>query len=106
MPGHSMACLAVERSAGDTLTLKQRALQHCTTGLSTVEVASLNSTRIISEFENYFRKAQDHTGGRYKTFVISSDNKPDHIADLLEDLDRKQIKYTKSGRTATAEGYN
>lgn len=106
MPGHSMAGLAVERAAGDTLTLKQRALQHFTTGLSTVEVASLNSTRMISEFENYFRKAQDHTGGHYKTFVISSDNKPDHIADLLEDLDRKQIKYTKSGRTATAEGYN
>src|SRR5690625_7645719 len=46
MPGHSMAGLAVERAAGDTLTLKQRALQHFTTGLSTVEVASLNSTRM------------------------------------------------------------
>lgn len=106
MPGHSMAGLAIERVAGDTLTLKQRATQHFVTGLSTVEMASKKSDRMISEFETYFDRAQNNTDSHYKTFVISAENKHDAISDLLTDLDNKQIRYGKSGRSATVNGYD
>ena len=49
------AGLGVITGSGDTLTLVDRAQHHYTTGLSTIEVASKNSSRLISEFEKYYR---------------------------------------------------
>ena len=37
---------------GDTLTLKDRIIHHFTTSMSTIEVASLNAGKLISEFKN------------------------------------------------------
>lgn len=106
MPGHSLSGLAVERAVGDTLTLKQRALQHFTTGISTVETASVNSEQMVDEFRKYFDKARNNPDGTYKTFVVQADNHPDHLYNLLSDLDSKQIEYGRAGSDFTEIGYN
>ena len=106
MPGGSTSGLAIERAAGDTLTLKQRALQHYTTGISTVETASVNSEQMINEFKNYFDKARNNPDGTYKTFVVKADNHPDNLYNLLSDLDSKQIEYGRAGSSRTVNGYN
>jgi len=106
MPGHGLSGLAVERAVGDTLTLKQRALQHFTTGISTVETASENSEQMVNEFKNYFDKARNSPDGTYKTFVVKADNQPDNLYNLLSDLDSKQIEYGRAGTSRTVDGYN
>ena len=106
MPGHGLSGLAVERAVGDTLTLKQRALQHFTTGISTVETASENSEQMVNEFKNYFDKARNSPDGTYKTFVVKADNQPDNLYNLLSDLDSKQIEYGRAGSSRTVDGYN
>ncbi|HMB41869.1 MAG TPA: M14 family metallopeptidase [Balneolaceae bacterium] len=106
MPGHSLSGLAVERAVGDTLTLKQRALQHFTTGISTVETASVNSEQMVNEFKNYFNKARNNPDGTYKTFVVKADNHPDNVYDLLSDLDSKEIEYGRAGSSQTEIGYD
>ena len=106
MPGHSLSGLAVERAVGDTLTLKQRALQHFTTGISTVETASVNSEQMVNEFKNYFNKARNNPDGTYKTFVVKADNHPDNVYDLLSDLESKQIEFGRAGSSQSGIGYD
>jgi len=106
MPGHSLSGLAVERAAGDTLTLAHRLLQHHTTGMSTVEIASMNSERMISEFQSFFENSASNARGAYKTFVVKADNNRDKIYNLLKTLDNQQIVYGLSGSERNANGYN
>ncbi len=106
MPGHSRAGLAIEKAEGDTLTLKNRILQHHTTGISTVEVASENSERMIEEFEAFFARSQNNSDSHYKTFVVKADNNSDHIHSLLSYLDTKQVRYGTAGSSQTTEGYD
>ena len=106
MPGHSLAGLAIETAEGDTLTLAQRLLQHHTTGMSTVEVASRYSDEMISGFSDFFETSRNNARGTYKTFVVKADNHPDKIYNLLTFLDNLQIEYGTSGSSRSASGFN
>jgi hypothetical protein len=106
MPGHSLAGLAIETREGDILTLKQRLLQHHTTGMSTVEITSIHADRVIDEFREFFNRSQNDPDSRYKTFVVKADNNPDKIYNLLSDLDTRQIQYGTAGSSASATGYD
>ncbi|MCC6634274.1 MAG: zinc carboxypeptidase [Chitinophagaceae bacterium] len=83
--GHSSGGLAVVKSDGDTLTLTDRVFHHFTSGLSTVEAASINATKTITEFEKYFADASAGKNVVYKTYILTSDNKYniEAIKDLL-----------------------
>jgi hypothetical protein len=61
--------LGVLTENGDTLTLADRAQHHFTTGLSTIEVASKNADRLLSEYEKYYRN-NGNGNGVYKAYVI------------------------------------
>ena len=52
--GGSAGGAAVVTQVGDTLTLKDRLTHHTVTGISTVEVTSMNADRVVSEFETHF----------------------------------------------------
>lgn len=104
--GHSTAGLAIEKAEGDTLTLKDRIAHHYTTGMSTIEISSKNAGRLIEEFQNFFKKAQDNPAGQYKTFVIKAENNPDDIYNLLSTLDTNQITYGTAGSSRTFDGYD
>jgi hypothetical protein len=93
--GGGRAGLAGLMSNKDTVTLHDRLLHHHTTGLSTVEVSSVNATRLVSEFESYYNKAQNSPDARYKTYVIKGSNHPDKMKTLAEWLDKHQIDFGK-----------
>ncbi len=72
--GHSMGGLAVATSDGDTLGLKDRIAHHFTTSMSTIEISSNNSNKLITEFKKYFDEANTTGIGEYKTYVITESN--------------------------------
>ncbi|TVQ04410.1 MAG: zinc carboxypeptidase [Balneolaceae bacterium] len=106
MPGHSLAGLTINMPEGGVLTLSQRLLQHHVTGMSTIETASRNSERMISEFQKFFDDARNNPSGQYKTFVVKADNNQDNIYHLLRYLDTKQVRYGTSGSARNANGFN
>lgn len=102
--GHSSGGLAVVTSDGDTLTLKDRIAHHFTTSMSTVEIASKNAGKLISEFKKYFDDAAASGIGDYKTYVITESNAGKREA-LLNFFVNNGIAF---GRTdaSSVKGYN
>jgi hypothetical protein len=84
--GHSRGGLAVVNEDGDTLTLVDRAQHHYTTSLSTVETASKNQQKLISEFKQYFDDSRSGKIGEYKTYVLTAadENKLRAVTQLLD----------------------
>jgi hypothetical protein len=97
--------LAVQTSDGDTLTLDDRIAHHHATGLSTIEMASLHSAKLISEFKKFYDNSRSTPPGEYMSYVVKNDNW-DKINALKLLLDRNGIQYN-FGQTATQlSGYN
>ncbi|MHB0755856.1 M14 family metallopeptidase [Polaribacter sp. M15] len=97
--GHGRAGLAIETDEGEILTLRDRAIHHKTTGLSTVEMSSKNAEKLNSEFKKYF----DNTDLKYKSFVVKNDNH-DKINRLKDLLDKHEISY-ENAENGTVKGY-
>lgn len=90
-PGGGLGALNNE---GDTLTLTDRAMHHFTTSLSTIEISSLNASKLVKEFHKYFNDAVSDGVGEYKTYVIKSEVKNSQkISSLAELLDKNGIQY-------------
>lgn len=101
-PAGGAAALTEE---GDTLTLYDRAIHHYTTGISTVEISSINANKLITEFRKFFNKGVSTGFGEYKTYVIKSNPKDaEKIQALTKLLDKNGIEYG-SGNSA-GKGYN
>ncbi len=97
--------LGVVTENGDTLTLVDRAMHHYTTGLSTVEVASKNAARFISEFEKFYRDENNGVGD-VKAYVLKMNSGDEaRMASLLTLLKRNNIRYY-SGRGVNMRGLN
>jgi hypothetical protein len=96
--------LAVTMRSGDTLTLADRIAHHHSNGLSTVETASNNAQKVLSEYTKYFDNSRTTPPGAYKTYIIKNEN-PDKLAKLAELFDRNQIKYGY-GVSRPVNGYN
>jgi hypothetical protein len=104
--GHSRAGLGVITGSGDTLTLVDRAQHHFTTSLSTVEVASANAARLLSEFRKFYNDAVTTGVGNYKSYIIKYNNTDeDRISMLISLLDKNGIRYGKA-RAATLRGFS
>lgn len=78
--------LSVITNAEDTLTLVDRVNHHYTTGLSTIEVASQNAQRLITEYKKFYDDSKAGKGNVYKTYVLTTDNAAtiSSIAHLLQ----------------------
>lgn len=95
--------LAILTDEGDTLTLQDAMAHHHTTGLSTVEMASVNSVKMIDEFTKYFETGVNSPKAKYKTYVIRGTNHPDKLTQLEAFLKRHSIQYgTGSTRKAVS----
>lgn len=90
---------------GDTLTLYDRAIHHFTTGMSTIETASANAGKLVSEFRKFFNKGVAGGFGEYKTYVIKN-NAADaqRINSLIQLLDKNGIEYGTG--TGAGKGYS
>ncbi len=85
--GHGRAGLGIQTDEGYILTLRDRAMHHTTTGLSTVEMASKNTTKLNTEFKTFFENSQL----TYKSYVLQGTS--DRIQALTTLLDKHQITY-------------
>ncbi len=86
------AGLTVTTTEGDPLTLKDRIAHHYTTGLSTIELSSKNATRLVDEFDKFFRENLN-APWPYKAYVIRSTNQRDKLNALLRWMDEHKIQY-------------
>ena len=97
--------LGVITAEEDTLTLYDRAIHHYTTGLSTIEMASVNASKLINEFRKFYNEAVSGNIGDYKTYVIK--NKPEdveRISALIKLLDNNDISYGVA--SGSGKGFN
>ena len=104
--GHSRGGLAVETEDGDTLTLGDRLTHHHTTGLSTIEVASNNVDKIVSEFTNFFADGKKNPKGEYSTYIIPKTNQDDKVNDLKSWLDKNGIEHAVASASKSIQGFN
>ena len=104
--GGGFAGLSVTTREGDPLTLKDRLTHHHTTGMSTVEITSLNASRVIDEFEKYFKENNTNPASPFKTFVIKGDNNPDKIQRLAAWMDAHSIKYGHPAAGKATKGFD
>ncbi|MEO6355786.1 MAG: M14 metallopeptidase family protein, partial [Ferruginibacter sp.] len=102
--GGSRSGAAVIIDNGDTLTLKDRIAHHFTTGMSTLEVASKNSEKIMKEYSNFFINEKNNGIGEFKSFVVTDVNS-NKINALKRLLDGNNILYTNAVIN-NAKGYN
>ncbi len=103
--GHGYAGLGIITEYGDTLTLKDRIAHHYTTGISTVEIASLNAKRLGQEFVDYFELNTSKPQAKYKSYIIRNDNQ-DKVKSLMSFLDKHKIDYGKLGNSKTVKGFS
>lgn len=102
-PAGGAAALTQE---GDTLTLSDRVQHHHTTSLSTLEVASQNAQRLVSEFADFYSNAVKNGVGEYKSFVIKTNQNDKQKTDaLLSLLSKNEIRYS-AGRAGSYRGLN
>ncbi len=97
--GSGRAGLGIETDRVDILTLKDRALHHMTSGLSTIEIASKNAEKLNTEFKKFF----DNSSLIYKSFVLKNDN-PDKTNRLKKLLDKHEISY-EFASNGTVKGF-
>ncbi len=103
--GHSTGGTAALTEEGDTLTLYDRAIHHYTTGISTIEISSINSNKLISEFRKFFNKGVTGGFGEYKTYLIKNNPKDaERISAFVQLLDKNGIEYGTG--TGAGKGYN
>ena len=98
--GGSEGGLGVQTDEGEALTLRDRAIHHMTTGLSTVEISSKNAEELNTEFKKFF----DNKDLEYKSFVLTNDNQ-DKTNRLKNLLDTHEIKY-EYATNGSVKGYN
>jgi hypothetical protein len=91
---------------GDTLTLTDRAMHHFTTSMSTLEVASQNASKLVTEFQNFYKNAVTVGVGNYKSYVVKlSAGDTGKLSALTQLLDRNRIQYY-TAKGASLRGYN
>jgi len=99
------AGLAAFTQWGDSLTLVDRVKHHYTTGLSTLETASRNAARLVTEFRKFFTTAVGAGYGDYKSYVIKFQPADvQRIESLLQLLDRNGIQYGSG--SGSGKGWN
>ncbi len=97
--GHGRAGLGILNDEGHELTLVERLTHHTTTGISTLEMASKNATKLNTEFAKFF----NNTDLKYKSYVLKGNaNKLKSLKNLL---DKHEISYENPTVTKVS-GYN
>ena len=104
--GSGRAGLGIITLEGDTLTLKDRIDHHYTTGLSTIEVTSVNKDRVVNEFSQFFEQARTNPDGPYKGYVIKGTTHPDKQKALATHFTKQGIRFGYAAARQSANGYS
>ena len=104
--GGIRAGLGIINEDGDTLTLRDRALHHFTTGISTIEMASANSKALVENFKKYFSDARANGVGAYKSFVVKAKGNERKLPQLYQLLNQNNIAFAMATPRSAATGFN
>lgn len=96
--------VAVALKNGDTLTLEDRIAHHFSTSISTIETASTNANKLVSNFKNYFDESNAGKNNVYKSYVVK--NVSGNIAALQQLLQKNNIQYAFANSSGNGKGYN
>jgi hypothetical protein len=99
------AGVVVTTREGDPLTLKDRIAHHFTTGISTLETASVNSGKMVDEFEKFFRE-NGAMKVPYKSYVLKADNNRDKLKQITKWMEAHAIKFGVAGLTKPLKGFD
>ena len=99
--GHGMAGLGIVTENKTVLTLKDRIAHHTTTGLSTVEVAVKNTSKMLEEFSKFF----DNSKLTYKNYILRGAS--EKIEGVIRLLKQHEIDfYISEGKNIKVYNYN
>ncbi len=104
--GSGRAGLAVLTDEKDTLTLADRIEHHVTTSLATIEATAENATRVVSEFAQFYQRAQNDPPGNYRSFVVKAGGNVDKLRALRTLLDTHRIRYSQSAAGRGLSGFS
>jgi len=104
--GHGRAGKGIELENGDTLKLMDRIAHHTATGLSTIEMSSVNAQRLIKNFTDFFKDSKSKPKGAYTSFIISGENGVDKLKSLADFLTAHGIEYGRSTGGRSIKAYN
>jgi hypothetical protein len=90
--GGISAGLGVEDNSNDTVTLVARATHHFTTSLSTIEISSVNQTKLLENFKKYFDDSRQGSVSDFKTFIMTAKNAA-QLEGLASLLKKNNIEY-------------
>ena len=99
------AGLTVTTTEGDPMTLKDRLTHHFTTGMSTIEISSINATKLVDEFEKFFKETNVNPPFPYKSYVIKGENNADKLNKITAWFDSQSIQYGHPAARA-AKGFD
>jgi len=103
--GGSRAGVSVRIADQTILTLKDRVDHHTTTGLSTIEIASLNAKEINDQFIKYYSNVLIPAKSAHNTFIIKYNiQDSERINSLKSLLELNKIKYGNS--SGKIKGFN
>lgn len=95
--GGGVAGLAIEREAGDTLTLAKRIEGHYLATIATITTSYTNRVKLISEFNEFFSSGLTKPLFEYGSVIIKGSNDLANLASFLEQLDNNQVAYSFAG---------
>ncbi len=95
--GGGISGLALKLQSGDTVTLKKRIDGHFTASMATLKVSYENREKLLSEFSKFFRDNREQPAFKYKSIIIKKSNDPSAVSELLQLLERNQIRYSYAG---------
>jgi hypothetical protein len=100
------AGLTVTTREGDPMTLKDRLTHHFTTGMATIETSSIHATRLVDEFEKYFKENINAPAAPYKTYVLKADNNADKLNKITAWLSSHSIQFGHAAAARPARGFD
>ena len=103
--GHGMAGLAINLGNNDTLKLTDRIAHHFTTSMSTLEMASTHSGKLMQEFKKYFDNNNNGLVDIYKTYILSGmqEAKLESVKKLLQ---KNKIQFAYAAASTKQKAYN
>ncbi|MFL5809487.1 MAG: M14 family metallopeptidase [Flavisolibacter sp.] len=104
--GGSVGGTAVLTAVGDTLTLLDRINHHFTTSMSTIEIASQNAAKLVTEFQKFFSDAVTNGSGEYKSYIIKNSDRDAQRIRALQDLLEKNKIISGTAKPASYKGFN
>ncbi|HXG38713.1 MAG TPA: M14 family zinc carboxypeptidase [Bacteroidota bacterium] len=100
--GGSRGSFAVRKPNGDTLTLRQRALNHFTTGIATLETTVKYKKERLQDFFAFWESGLKNAS-RVKGFIIKEGNDPNRAARLAATLINQGIEVHQLQEATTLE---